>query len=214
MPEGFTVHPKLVKQLERRREALATPTSTDRLGACRGAGVRVAADRGHAAAPDRTGHRARHLQPAPPRPARRQDRPDGVPDPEPARRAGAAGAAQQPALRARAAWASSTATARRRPRRSCCGRRSSATSSTRAQVIVDQFIVSGPGQVGTDLAPDAAAPARLRGLGARALLGATRALPARSPPRATSASPARRRRRSTSTCCAARRASPSSVRSW
>ena len=51
----------------------------------------------------------------------------------------------------------------------------------------------GPGQVGPDLAPDAAAAARLRGLGPRALLGAPGALPARSPPRATSASPARRR---------------------
>ena len=35
----------------------------------------------------------------------------------------------------------------------------------------------GPGQVGPDLAADAAAAARLRGLGSRALLGAPRALP-------------------------------------
>ncbi len=46
-----------------------------------------------------------------------------------------------------------------------------------AQVIVDQFIVSGPGQVGADLAPDAAAAPRLRGLGPRALLRAPGALP-------------------------------------
>ncbi len=69
-----------------------------RLGARRGARVRVAADGGHAAAPHRAGHRARHLQPAPHGPARRQDRADGVPDPEPAGRARAAGAAQQPAV--------------------------------------------------------------------------------------------------------------------
>ena len=47
-----------------------------------------------------------------------------------------------------------------------------------AQVIIDQFIVERPGQVGPDLAPDAAAAARLRGLGPRALLRAARALPA------------------------------------
>ena len=91
-PEGFTVHPKLVKQLERRREALAVgePERRHRLGARRGARVRVAADRGHAHPPDRPGHRARHLLTAPHGAARRQDRADGVPDPEPARRAGAA----------------------------------------------------------------------------------------------------------------------------
>ena len=43
----------------------------------------------------------------------------------------------------RPASASSTATRSRTPRRSCSGRRSSATSSTRAQVIIDQFMTSG-----------------------------------------------------------------------
>ena len=38
-----------------------------------------------------------------------------------------------------------------------------------AQVIIDQFIVSRPGQVGPDLAADAAAPPRLRGLGSGTL---------------------------------------------
>ena len=47
-----------------------------------------------------------------------------------------------------------------------------------AQVIIDQFIVSGPGEVGSDLAPDAAAAARLRGRRAGALLGSPRAFPA------------------------------------
>ena len=47
-----------------------------------------------------------------------------------------------------------------------------------AQVIIDQFIVERPGQVGPQLAPDAAASARLRGLRSRALLGAAGALPA------------------------------------
>ena len=47
-----------------------------------------------------------------------------------------------------------------------------------AQVIVDQFIISGAGQVGADVAPDAAAAARLRGLGPRALHRPPGALPA------------------------------------
>ena len=63
----------------------------------------------------------------------------------------------------------------------------------------------GAREMGADLAPDAAAAARLRGLGSRALLGAPRALPLSSRPRATCASPTRPPRRSTSTCCAARR---------
>ena len=75
VPEGFTVHPKLVKQLERRRDG-ARRRRRHRLGARRGAGVRVAADRGHADPPHRPGRRARHVLPAPHGPARRQDRPD------------------------------------------------------------------------------------------------------------------------------------------
>ena len=70
-----------------------------------------------------------------------------------------------------------------------------------------------PGQVGPDLAPDAAAPARLRGLGARALLRAPGAVP---PARRRGKHPRgqpRPRRPSTSTCCAARPGSPSSARS-
>ena len=46
-----------------------------------------------------------------------------------------------------------------------------------AQVILDQFLVSGLAKWGADLAPDAAAAPRLRGLGPRALLRPRRALP-------------------------------------
>ena len=60
-----------------------------RLGARRVARLRLAADRGHADPPDRPGRRARHLLPAPHGPARRQDRPDRLPDPDAAGRAGA-----------------------------------------------------------------------------------------------------------------------------
>ena len=72
-----------------------------RLGARRGARLRVAADRGHAGPPHRPGRRARHVLPAPPRAARRQDRPARLADPEPAGRAGADGAAQLAAVRDR-----------------------------------------------------------------------------------------------------------------
>ena len=127
-----------------------------RLGARRGARLRLAADRGHAGPPDRPGRRARHVLPAPPGPARRQDRPDGLPDPEPARRAGAVRAAQLaaerdrlPGLRvrllaggARDARALGGAVRRLRQRRAGHHR------------PVHRL---RPGQVGPDLAPDAAA---------------------------------------------------------
>ena len=90
----------------------------DHLGARGGARVRVAADRGDSDPPHRPGHRARHLQPAPPGAARSQDRPGALRDAAPAGRAGADGAAQQPARRRWPASASSTATRRRGPRRS------------------------------------------------------------------------------------------------
>ncbi len=131
VPDGFTVHPKLVKQLEQRREALGRPDEPAiLLGARRGARVRVAADRGNPDPAHRPGHRARHLQPAPPRAARPEDRPGALRDPAPAGRARADGAAQLAAVGDGLRSASSTATRRRRPRRSSCGRRSSATSPT------------------------------------------------------------------------------------
>ena len=101
-----------------------------RLGAGRGARIRLAADRGRAGPPDRPGRRARHVQPAPPGPARREDRPDL------SRRSSASRARRRrwscttARCRRSRAWASSTATRRRRRRRSCSGRRSSATSPT------------------------------------------------------------------------------------
>ena len=107
------------------------PRRRHRLGARRGARVRLAAERGHAGPPHRPGRRARHVLPAPPGAARRQDRPARLPDPAAAGRARADGAAQLAAVARSPASASSTATRWRRRRRSCCGRPSSATSSTR-----------------------------------------------------------------------------------
>ena len=128
-PEGFTVHPKLVKQLERRREALGAEGGIDWAHAealafasllIEGVPVRLTgqdAERGTFSQRHLVLHDAKTGQTV-------------SPDPAPARRAGADGAAQLPAVARSPAWASSTATRRRRPRRSCCGRRSSATSPT------------------------------------------------------------------------------------
>ena len=70
VPDGFTVHPKLVKQLERRRDARG---GRDGLGTDRGPRVRDAPHRRHSRPADRSGHGARHLLSPPPRPPRRED---------------------------------------------------------------------------------------------------------------------------------------------
>ena len=101
-----------------------------RLGAGRGAVLRLAAGARRADPPDRPGHRARHLLPAPPGAARLQDRRPLRADPEPARRPRPASSCTTPRCPNRPAWASSTATRCRPPTRWCCGRPSSATSST------------------------------------------------------------------------------------
>ena len=70
VPEGFTIHPKLLRQLERRRDALER--GRHRLGPGGGARLRVARRRGDPRPADRPGHRARHVLAPPPRPARRR----------------------------------------------------------------------------------------------------------------------------------------------
>ncbi len=99
VPDGFTVHPKLVRQLEQRQEVFASARCRrDGVGPRGVARVCVAADRGDPDPPHRPGHRAGHVQPAPPRAARPEDRPGALSDPAPARRARADGAPQQPAV--------------------------------------------------------------------------------------------------------------------
>ena len=81
--------------------------------------------------PDRTGHRARHVLPAPPGAARRRDRRVRVPDPTLLAAQRAPSRSSTPRFQANsAASVSNTATRRLPPSRSCSGRPSSATSST------------------------------------------------------------------------------------
>ena len=168
VPEGFTVHPKLVKQLERRRDG-DRPRRRHRLGAGRVAGLRVAADRGHAGPPDRPGRRARHVLAAPPRAARPEDRPADLADPVAAGRAGADGAAQLAAERDRL------------PRLRVRLLDGGAGDARAVGGPVRRLRELGAGhhrpvhrlravEVGPDDASDAAAAARLRGLGPGALL--------------------------------------------
>ena len=81
-----------------------------------------------------------------------------------------------------------------------------------AQIMIDQFIVSGRAKWGETLAAHAAAAARLRGQRPRALLGPHRALPAGGRrgqhPRGQLHAP----RPTTSTCCASRRSPTASAR--
>ena len=183
MPDGFTVHPKLVKQLERRREALRAATApTDGSATIDWAHAEALAFASLLAEgtpirltgqdTERGTFSQRHLV--------LHDAKTGqtfCPIQQPARRAGPVRAPQQPAVGARLRRASSTATRQEAPEtlvlwEAQFGDFVNAAAGDRRPVHRLR-----PGQVGPDLAPDAAAPARLRGLRSRALLGAPRALP-------------------------------------
>ena len=150
-----------------------------RLGARRGAGVRVAAHGRRERAAHRAGRGARHVLAPPGGAARRRDRRD-------------VHAAARICRRPRARSRSITARCREiggagvrvrlqhrgAGRRSCCGKRSTATSRTSAQPIIDQFLVGRPREVAAGFGARAAVAARVRGAGARALERASRAVSA------------------------------------
>ena len=148
----------------------------DRLGARRVARVRLAARARRAGAAHGPGHRARHVQPAPRRAARRQDRRALQPAPAPARRERPVRAPQQPALRA---GVHGLRVRLQRPGARRAGALGGAVRRLREQRAGDHRPVPRvrPRQVGPDLAAHAAPAARLRGLGPRALERPRRALP-------------------------------------
>ena len=158
------------------------------------------------------GHRARHLQPAPHGPARRQDRAARVADPEPARGARPAGAAQQPAFGDRMPGL------RVRLQHGGAGDARAVGGAVRGLRELrpgDHRPVHRlrTGEVGRDLPDHAAAAARIRRFPARSTPQDGSSASCSSPPRGTSASRTSRRRRSTSISSGARPGSPSSGRS-
>ena len=174
-PTGFTVHPKLAKQLERRRAGARR--GRDRLGPGRGARLREPARRGHPGPPDRPGHRARHVLSPPPRPPRRAR------TGSPTRRSRTCGRRPRRSRCTtrrsprRPASASSTATRSPRPRRSSSGRPSSATSSTARRSRSTSSSSSGLSKWGQTSRLTLLLPARLRGQRPGALERAARAVP-------------------------------------
>jgi 2-oxoglutarate dehydrogenase E1 component len=127
LPDGFTVHPKLARQLEKRRDALGEEGGIDWAHAEALAYASLLSE-GTPRPAHGPGLRARDLLPAPPRPARLQDGPAGLADPEPPRGARADGAAQLAAVGDRLPRLRVRLLDGGAPTRSCSGRPSSATS--------------------------------------------------------------------------------------
>ena len=175
VPEGFTVNPKLARQLERRLRR--SRRGRHRLGPRRVARVRLAPARRHPDPPHGPGHRARHVLAPPPRAPRR---------PHGRARRSRCRTSRARRRRSRSTTRRSPSTLRRlRVRlldRSAGGARAlgGAVRRLRQRRADDRRPVhlERPRQVEADLAADAAAPARVRGQRARALERPARAVPA------------------------------------
>ena len=97
-PEGFETNRKLAASSPSAARRSVRSTAGINWAHAEALAFASLLERGDPAAAHRPGHRARHVQPAPPGPARREDRPRAQRDPAPAGRARDDGAAQQPAV--------------------------------------------------------------------------------------------------------------------
>ena len=174
-PEGFTPHPKLVKQFESALAALP-PGRRGGVGDGRGAGLRVARPRGHRHPPGRRGQPARHVQPAPRHAHRLRGRAPLDPAERPARDDRALPGLRLVAVRVRRGRVRVRLLGGQQGRAGAVG---GAVRRLRQRRPDHHRPVpgGGRGQVGSDLRAGAAAAARVRGAGSRALQRPGRALP-------------------------------------
>ena len=171
----------------------------------RGAGLRLAAARGHRRPPRRPGHPAGHVQPAPRRPGRLRDR-----------RAEDVPLADLDADQAHSSGSTTRCCRSTPPSASSTATRSSTSDAlvvweaqfgdfvNGAQIIIDQYLVAAEDKWGQTSAASCCCcrtATRARG---RALARPASSASSRCAPRTTSRSSTPPPRRSTSTCCAAR----------